>query len=153
MEQKNVQRGIIKRIKWKSVALVIFLIAILFFIILGLNPFLTYRGAGEIKIRSWAEPNKVPLNGKSTIWVEVKNHGSENKKVFVFLKSYDPVVKFSKTDSQYSNETIVLGKGESRKLDFNVEISASYVGDYGISIKAKYDKEIIDDEVYISVIK
>ncbi|MEM2918603.1 MAG: hypothetical protein QXY62_03800 [Candidatus Altiarchaeota archaeon] len=153
MEQKTVQRSIIKRIKWKSVALVIFLVAIAFLIILGFNPFLSYKGSGEIKIRSWAEPNKVSLDGKSTIWVEVKNQGSENKRVFISLKSYDPVIKFFETNSQEENKTIFIGKGESRKLDFKIQISASYAGDYGVSIKAKYDKETIEDEVYISVVK
>jgi uncharacterized membrane protein len=131
---------------------VLFLIVI--FIIIGFNPFgLDYKGSGEIKIKSWVEPNKVDLSGKSTVWVEVKNDGKEKKRVFISLQSYDPTVKFVDTNTQSQNESISLGRGESRRLDFKIKVLANYGGDYGINIKARYDTESIEDEVYIRVSK
>ena len=132
MEQKGNMnpRNVIRRIKWKSVLTVFFVFLAIILVIIGFNPFMTYKGSGDIKIRAWAEPSKVNLNDKSTIWVEIKNQGDEKIWVFLSLKSYDPTIKFLKTNTQNDNETISLGKGESRKIDFKTEISAECSGGF-----------------------
>ncbi len=154
MEQKiAAPRNIIKRIKWKSVLTFLVVVIAVILILIGFNPFLSYKGAGDVKIKSWADPNRINLQGTSTIWIDVKNQGNENKNVLVVLKSYDPTIKFSDTNSQEENKTVFIGKGGSKKIDFGIQVSADYSGDYGIKITATYDKGTVDDEVYISVTK
>jgi len=152
MEQKiTAPRNIIKRIKWKSVLTFIVVVIAVFLVVIGFNPFLSYKGSGDVKIKSWADPNKVSLTGTSTIWVEVRNQGKENKNVSISLKSYNPIIRFIDTTNQEKIETINLGKGESQKLDFKVQISAENEGSYGVRVYANSGNEIIEDDVYINV--
>lgn len=145
-------RNLLKRIKWKSVSLVIILLLVVFFIVLGFNPLgMDYKGKGDIKIKSWLEPGRVDLEDESTVWVEIKNTGKKSQDVIVSLKTYDPDVKFL-DDTQEKTASRNLGPGESRELDFKVNIKATDGGKYGISIKAEYEHEIIRDEVYLSVV-
>lgn len=144
-------RHLIRRIKWKSVFTVLVLLLIVFFVILGFNPFgLDYKGEGDIKIKSWLEPQKIDLKGTSTVWVEVKNDGKYSKDVEIFLETYDPDIKFL-GEVQEKNASVTLGPGESRKLDFKVKAQATYGGSYGISIEAKYDYEEVEDEIYLTL--
>ncbi len=144
-------RNILKRIKWKSVFLAIVILLIVFFIAIGFNPFgLDYKGEGDIKIKSWLEPNKVDLEDSSTIWVEVKNTGKGKETVSVSLETYDPHLRFL-DGTQEKTTAVTLGPGESRELDSEIDIQAIRGGSYGISITATYDNEKIEDQVYLTV--
>lgn len=149
----NKPRNIIKRVKWRSVGIVILAAFLLFLVFIGFNPFISYKGSGDIKIKSWADPGSVGLSDKSTIWIEVMNRGEEKKWIFLSLKSYSPVITFLENNGQEANETMSLGRGESRRIDFKVQVSAEYGGNYGVEVDARYDREQIDDEVYIGVNK
>ena len=154
MEQKiAAPRNIIKRIKWKSVLTFLVVVIAVILILIGFNPFLSYKGSGDVKIKSWADPNKVSLLGTSTIWVEVRNQGKDTRQVSVSLKSYNPVIKFTDTTNQEKIEVVNLGKGESQKLDFKVQLSAENEGSYGVHVSANSGSESIEDDVYIDVTK
>ncbi|MEA3254333.1 MAG: hypothetical protein U9Q22_00680 [Candidatus Altiarchaeota archaeon] len=150
-------KSIISRVKWKSVLGLISFIALILFVlwaILTLNPFGPgYKGEEDIQIRSWVDPGRVDLKGKSTVWIDVMNRGDEKVEVDVDLQTYDKNLIFEKTGNQRTNESRILGPRESRELDFKVNVNAPDSGKYGIKILVTHTGESIEDEVFLNVVE
>ncbi|HDI73327.1 MAG TPA: hypothetical protein ENF58_04265 [Candidatus Altiarchaeales archaeon] len=148
-------KNIISRIKWKSVFGLISVV-VLILLILWAFPALfapRYKGSGDVQIKSWVEPSKVDLKGKSTVWIEIRNTGDENVEVDVNLRTYDKNLIFEETGNQGINESRILGPRESRKLDFKVNVDAPDSGKYGIKILVSHKRETIEDEVFLNVVE
>jgi hypothetical protein len=150
-------KNIISRIKWKSVTgliLVVFLILIFVWAFFVFKPFAPgHKGSGDIQIRSWVEPGRVDLKGKSTVWIDVINKGDEKVNIDVNLETYDKNLIFEQTGNQRINETKALGPRESRELDFRVNVDAPDGGKYGVKIRVSYKRETIEDEVFLTVVE
>ena len=154
-QRMKLKDDIISRIRWKSVMVVLLVIVIIAIAFSSVNLFSSgYMGKKDIKIRTWLDPSTVDLNGKSIVWSEVKNTGQEDVWILLNLDTDDPALLFKDTENQSTSEFIKLGPGESRKLDFKIElVYASYSGDYGINILLKYDEEEIKDKIYLKVME
>lgn len=148
-------KNIISRIKWKSVLGLISVVVLILLILWALPVLFApgYKGSGDIQIRSWIEPDRVDLKGKSTVWIEIRNTGDENVEIGVNLRTYDKNLIFEETGNQGINESIKLGPGESRELDFNMNVNAPYGGKYGIKILVSHKRETIEDEEFLNVVE
>lgn len=148
-------RDLISRIKWNAVFGVIALILLILLIVvvfIAFNPLAPrYRGTDDVQIRSWAEPGSTDLKGKSTIYVDIKNSGDENIRVNITLSSRTDKLWFADTGKQQTTRIITLGRGESRKPEFEVRANATDSGTYGIDIKVSYDYRSVEDEVYLKL--
>lgn len=155
-------RETLSRIKWGAVIVVLIAILILAAVYMKFNPFENisplkppvYKGSEDLRIRSGANPDTISTDGKSTIWVEIKNTGEKKHNVLINLTTYDEKLKFLESDSRNINESITVGPMESRKLEFKVKLfEVKYGGDYGIDITVKSDKnlELIEDVVFLHV--
>lgn len=153
---------ILSRVKWGAVIVVLIAILILAVVYMKFNPFEgvsqlkspVYKGSEDIKIRSGAIPSTISIDGKSTIWVEVKNTGEKEHNVLINLTTYDEKLKFLESDSGNIKESIRIGPMESRRLEFKVKLfDVRYGGDYGIDItvKSNRDFEPIKDVVFLRV--
>lgn len=152
----------LSRIKWSAVVAALIVVMIIAIIYANFNPFgyvsliqsQAYKGSGDLKIRSGANPDTIKIEGKSTIWVEIKNTGEKNHNVLVNLTTYDEKLKFLNSYSGNITERVSIGPMESRKLEFTVKLfEVKYGGDYGIDITVNSDKnlESINDMVFLHV--
>jgi len=143
------------RVKWKSVLLLLLLVVLsiaILWVLFSFKPFgQSYKGEGVIQVRSWADPVRVDLSGKSTAKVEIKNKGEDNADVLVKLETYDSVLSFDATGNQKVNETVSLGHGESRELRFKVLFNATHGGTYGLKVAVSPKGENIVDEIFFDV--
>lgn len=98
------------------------------------------------------EPPRVSLQGKSTLWVEIKNVGNSNKKLIVNVSSDDPNVIFSETGKQTCSDQIELAPGNSRNLDFSIVVNAEYAGEYGIGASVIFSDQKIDEKIFLNVV-
>ncbi len=142
--------NLIHRIRWSSVfgviALILFVILLISF-----NPFAPgYKGTGDIRIRSWAEPGSINIKGKSIIHVDIKNFGDENIRVNATLSSRTEKLLF-KDGRKRISRTLILGRGESRKPEFEIRANATDPGTYGIDIRVSYGYQLVEDEVYLKL--
>ncbi len=139
--------SVLSKIRWRSVAIVVGLLIVVAVLFKSLPT--SYKTGEDISIRSWADPDKVELNGKTTIWVEVKNVGENEINVTLNVSAYSSSLVFS--DPQV--ETVSLGPGEQRNVDFRARLEeAKYGGDYRIDINAYKDKTSgVTDTIYITV--
>jgi hypothetical protein len=151
---------ILARIKWKPVAVLVIVLAVLFVVLFGslgnmsFNLFSpTYKEGGDIRERSWADPGRVDLKGTSFARVDVKNVGTEASNIRVRLETYNPSLFFIDTESQKANETVSLGPGESRQLGFKLKFNATYGGRYGVKVTVSPGGENIEDEIFFDVVE
>jgi hypothetical protein len=149
---------LLARIKWKPVAILLFVLAVLFVVLFGslgnmsFNLFSpSYKEGGDIRVRSWADPARVDLRGTATARVDVKNVGKEASNIRVRLETYNPSLLFMDTVSQKANESISLGPGESRELGFKLRFNATYGGRYGVKVTVSPGGENIEDEIFFDV--
>jgi len=110
-----------------------------------------FKGAGDIQVRSWADPSVVDLHGTATARVEVKNVGKEGGNIRLWLETYNQGLYFVDTGTQKVNETVSLGPGESRELGFRVKVNATYGGRYGLKVTVSPGGENIEDEIFFTV--
>jgi hypothetical protein len=149
-------KDLLARVKWKSVGVVVlvFLLALtLLFILPSMNLFVTpYKGEGDVQARVWADPARVELTGRTSVWVEVNNKGTDAKSVLVRMEIDDKDISFEESGNQKNNKTIQLGSGESRRIGFPVILNASSGGKYGIKMSAvPRGESAIDDKVFLDV--
>ena len=151
------------RIKWKPVALLLIALAVIVVLLLGslgnmsFNLFApSYKGGGDIRVRSWADPVRVDLRGTATARVDVKNVGKEPSSIRMYLEPLDPYSSsfiFDDTGSQKTNKTLSLGPGESKDLGFIIRFNATYGGKYGIKVTVAPGGENIKDEIFFDVVE
>jgi hypothetical protein len=149
---------LLARIKWKPVAILLVVLAVLFVFLFGslgsmsFNLFApSYKEGGDIRVRSWADPSRVDLKGTANARVDVKNVGKEASNIRVRLETYNPSLLFMDTVSQKANESISLGPGESRELGFKLRFNATYGGRYGVKVTVSPGGENIEDEIFFDV--
>jgi hypothetical protein len=151
---------LLARIKWKPVAILLLVLAVLFVVLFGslgnmsFNLFSpSYKEGGDIRVRSWADPARVDLRGSASARVEVKNVGKEASNIRLRLETYNPGLFFMDTESQKANESVSLGPGESRELGFKLRFNATYGGRYGVKVTVSPGGENIEDEIFFDVVE
>ena len=133
-------------------ALLLVLSAAIVWVLFTMKPFgQSYKGEGDIQVRSWSDPSRIETSGKSTAKVEVKNAGDDDADVLVKLEAFDPALSFEQTGGQVVNESIRLGRGESRELRFKVVFNATHGGRYGLKETVSSRTGSIEDEIFFDV--
>ena len=143
---------LLARVKWKSVLALILLIAVIILVVWGfyvLKPFTAnYKTKGDLSARFWADPARTELRGATTVWVEVKNRGSDKLPVTVTMNTYSKSLLFA-AGEQNMSKGVELGPGESRQLPFSANMNASYAGTYGLKAVVSSGGENIEQELFI----
>jgi len=114
-------KNIISRIRWNVVIPLLLFISAIISLFIIFNPFAPkYNCLDGICTRLHLQPESIPLNGESTILVEIRNVGIESRDVDVLLWSDDTSVIFTDTQNRSSNDRVTLAPGNSRELDFDI---------------------------------
>ncbi len=151
MELKAAAMDTLKRVRWNVVFGLLVVLFVLTLLLLGnpLNP--KYQGEGDIKMRSWLDPNSVGLSGESTAWVELMNLGGDEYNLSLGMSAKSEELSFKSTGAGSVEKSIIIGPGESRNIPFEIIVDAEYAGNYGVNIQALYDKKEIISEMYLAV--
>ena len=75
-----------------------------------------------------------------------------DKPLEIDLKTSSKNLWFSKNSNRTMVKNIILGPGESRKLNFNLGVDAEYGGEYGIDVKVTFGTKNIRDRIYLRVV-
>ncbi|MEA1924791.1 MAG: hypothetical protein U9M95_02875 [Candidatus Altiarchaeota archaeon] len=151
MELKAAAVDTLKRVRWNVVFGLLVVLVLVVFLLLG-NPMEPkYQGDGEMKMRSWLEPNTVGLSDDSTAWVELMNLGDDEYNLSLRMSAKSRELSFKSTGELAVQKSIIIGPGESRNIPFEIDVDAEYAGSYGIDIQVVYDKKEITSEMYLTV--
>ena len=151
MELKVAALDTLKRVRWNVVFGLLVVLVVVAFLLFG-NPLKpTYMGEGDIKMRTWLEPETVSLTDESTAWAELINRGEKRYNITVFMSAKSKEITFTQTGAGNIEKSILIGPGESRSIPFALSINAEYEGSYGIDVDASYGREKITEEIYLVV--
>lgn len=145
-------KDIISRIRWEVVTLVVVLVCFIALAVFFIRPF-NHKDicSDDFCIRTYMDPDAVPLKGESKLWVELRNDGSNDINIEVKAKTRNPAILFKKNMSQEANRKIGLGAGERIRINFDVKANAEYPGVYRTDVQARYNNTEITDSIYLRV--
>jgi len=152
--------GTLKRVRWNVVLGVLIISGLLTYLLMTYvgfsiqTPFTpTYKGEGDIVMRSWLDPKDVKQMDKGIIQTEIKNNGNQNYKAELLVTAKSSSIVFADSNTQRVNKSVDIGPGESRNVPFRYNINAQYEGNYRIDIKTDFKKGKVVDELYLNVRK
>ncbi|MBN2014414.1 MAG: hypothetical protein JW778_04475 [Candidatus Altiarchaeota archaeon] len=145
-------KDLISRIRWNVVISMIAVVIFIFMAISFFNPFTPdYRCSNGLCINAYTEPGEVELTGESTLWVDLRNRGTDDLNIYVKLKTRNPALLFRDEREQETEKAAELGAGESMKLNFDLKANATYPGTYRVDVTVTYSGGHVEDDVYLNV--
>lgn len=143
----------LSRVRWGVIFGILFSLTAVILLLLVFNPLSPGdKCTGDVCVRTWLEPSEVGLSGESALWIEIRSEGKMDKPIDISLETSTENLLFSENSNRTIIKNVILGPGESRKLDFNLGVDAEYGGEYGIDVKVTFGTKNIADRIYLRVV-